>query len=159
MSNGHVQTYRGIADLEAAIGQEIGPTDWFTMDQARINGFADDTEDHQWIHVDPERAAAGPFGATVAHGFLTLSLVPYFAKQMRVIEGIRMGINYGLDRVRFPTPVPVGSRLRARATLISLDKTADGAVQLVNRVTIEVEGSAKPACVADMVTRVYFEKP
>jgi acyl dehydratase len=159
MSNGHVQTYHGIADLEAAIGQEIGPTEWFTVDQARINGFADDTEDHQWIHIDPERAAAGPFGTTVAHGFLTLSLVPYFSSQLRAVEGVRMGINYGLDRVRFPTPVPVGSRLRARATLISLDKVGEGAVQLVNRVTVEVEGSAKPACVADMVSRLYFAEP
>jgi acyl dehydratase len=159
MSNGHVQTYHGIADLEAAIGQEIGPTEWFTVDQSRINGFADDTEDHQWIHVDPERAAAGPFGTTVAHGFLTLSLVPYFSSQLRSIEGVRMGINYGLDRVRFPTPVLVGSRLRARATLTSLDKVADGAVQIVNRVTVEVEGSAKPACVADMVSRLYFAEP
>ena len=158
MSNGRVQTYHGIADLEAAIGQEIGPTDWLTVDQARINGFADDTEDHQWIHVDPERAASGPFGTTVAHGFLTLSLVPYLSGQLRSIEGARMGINYGLDRVRFPTPVPVGSRIRARATLISLDKVAGGAVQLVNRVTIEVEGSAKPACVADTVSRVYFDE-
>jgi acyl dehydratase len=156
VSNGRVQTYHGIADLEAAIGQEIGPTEWFTMDQARINGFADDTEDHQWIHVDQERAAAGPFGATVAHGFLTLSLVPYFSPQLRSLEGIRMGINYGLDRVRFPAPVPVGSRLRARSTLVSLDKVGDDAVQLVNRVTIEIEGSAKPACVADTVSRLYF---
>ena len=159
MSNGHVQTYHGIADLEAAIGQEIGPTEWFTVDQSRINGFADDTEDHQWIHVDPERAAAGPFAATVAHGFLTLSLVPYFSSQLRSVEGARMAINYGLDRVRFPTPVPVGSRLRARATLISLDKVGEGAVQIVNRVTVEVEGSAKPACVADTVSRLYFAEP
>jgi acyl dehydratase len=156
MSNGHVQRYHGLADLEAAIGQEIGPTEWFTVDQSRINGFADDTEDHQWIHVDPERAATGPFGTTVAHGFLTLSLVPYFSSQLRSVEGVRMGINYGLDRVRFPTPVPVGSRLRARSTLISLDKVGEGAVQLVNRVTIEVEGNAKPACVADTVSRFYF---
>jgi acyl dehydratase len=154
-----MQTYYGIADLEAAIGQEIGPTEWFTVVQSRINGFADDTEDHQWIHIDPERAAAGPFGTTVAHGFLTLSLVPYFSGQLGSVEGARMTINYGLDRVRFPTPVPVGSRLRARATLISLDKVGEGAVQLVNRVTVEVEGSAKPACVADMVSRLYFAEP
>jgi len=132
VSNGPVQTYHGIADLEAAIGQEIGPTDWFTVDQSRINGFADDTEDHQWIHIDPERAATGPFGTTVAHGFLTLSLVPYLSSQLRTVEGARMAINYGLDKV------------------------GEGAVQLVNRVTIEVEGSAKPACVADMVSRLYF---
>jgi len=151
-----VQTYDGIADLEAAVGRELGPTDWLTVDQARIDGFADDTEDHQWIHVDAGRAAAGPFGATVAHGFLTLSLVPYFVSQLRSIDGARMGINYGLDRVRFPSPVRAGSRIRARATLVSLDKVGDGAVQIVNRVTIEVEGSAKPACVADLVSRHYF---
>ena len=156
VSNGPVQTYHGLADLEASIGQEIGPTEWLTVEQARIDGFADDTEDHQWIHVDPERAAAGPFGTTVAHGFLTLSLVPYFSSQLRSVEGVRMGINYGLDRVRFPTPVPVGSRLRARSTLISLDRVGEGAVQLVNRVTVELEGSAKPACVADAVSRLYF---
>ena len=141
---------------KAMIGQEVGVSRWFEVDQDRIDRFADVTEDHQWIHVDPERAAAGPFGTTVAHGFLTLSLVPYFSSQLRSVEGARMGINYGLDRVRFPTPVPVGSRLRARSTLISLDKVGEGAVQLVNRVTVEVEGSAKPACVADTVSRIYF---
>jgi len=125
------------------------------MDQSRIDTFADATEDHQWIHVDPQRAAAGPFGTTVAHGFLTLSLVPYFAGQLRRIEGARMGINYGLDRVRFPAPVPAGARIRARSQLISVDRAGDAA-HLVNRVTIEVEGSAKPACVADVVTRLYF---
>lgn len=153
-----MQTYQGVADLEAAVGTETGPTEWFTIDQDRIDAFADATEDHQWIHVDPDRAASGPFGATVAHGFLTLSLVPYFGSQLRRAEGVRMGINYGLDRVRFPAPVPAGSRVRARSTLISCDRV-DGAVdaaQLVNRVTIEVEGSSKPGCVADVVTRLYF---
>ena len=150
-----METDRGIAALEASVGREVGPTDWFTMDQSRIDGFADATEDHQWIHVDPERAATGPFGSTVAHGFLTLSLVPYFASQLRRIEGARMGINYGLEKVRFPAPVPAGARIRARSTLISCDRVGDAA-QLVNRVTIEVEGSAKPACVADVVTRLYF---
>lgn len=151
-----VQKYRGIADLEAAVGRELGPTDWFTIDQARINGFADDTEDHQWIHVDPERGAAGPFGATVAHGFLMLSLVPYFLNRLRRIEGARMSINYGLDKVRFPAPARAGSRIRARATLHGVDKAGDGAAHIVNRVIIEVEGSAKPVCVADLVSRHYF---
>jgi acyl dehydratase len=151
-----VDAQQGIADLEAAVGTELGPTDWFTVDQARIDQFADATEDHQWIHVDPERAAAGPFGTTVAHGFLTLSLVSYLAGQLRRSSGARMGINYGLNRVRFPAPVPVGSRIRARSTLISCDRIGDDAAQLVNRVTIEVEGNAKPACVADTVSRVYF---
>jgi acyl dehydratase len=153
-----VDTYQGLDALEAAVGTEAGPTDWFTIDQARINAFADATEDHQWIHVDPERAASGPFGTTVAHGFLTLSLVPYLAAGLRKVEGVRMGINYGLDRVRFPAPVPSGSRVRARSTLISCERVPGPAeaAQLVNRVTIEVEGSAKPACVADMVSRLYF---
>jgi acyl dehydratase len=146
-----------IAAIEASVGTENGPTDWFTLDQARISAFADATEDHQWIHVDTERAAGGPFGGTVAHGFLTLSLIPYLAGQLRRSgEGARMGINYGLDRVRFPAPVPAGARVRARSTLISCNRVGDGIVQLVTRVTIDVEGSEKPACVADTVTRLYF---
>ena len=149
----------GLADLEKAVGQEIGPTEWFMIDQARVNGFADDTEDHQWIHVDPERAKAGPFGGPVAHGFLTLSLIPYLMGELRRVEGVRMGVNYGLDRVRFPSPVLVGRRIRARATVTSLDKIAGDAVQMVTLVTIEVEGSEKPACVAEMVSRYYFDGP
>ncbi len=149
-----VEAQQAIAGLEASVGTELGPTEWFTVDQARIDGFADATEDHQWIHVDPQRAAAGPFGTTVAHGFLTLSLIPYLAGQLRRSNGARMGVNYGLDRVRFPAPVPAGSRVRARSTLISCDRIGEDAAQLVNRVTIEVEGSAKPACVADTVSRL-----
>lgn len=151
-----MEAQQGIAGLEATVGTELGPTDWFTVDQSRIDAFADATEDHQWIHVDPQRAAAGPFGKTVAHGFLTLSLIPYLAGQLRRSDGARMGINYGLNRVRFPAPVPVGSRIRARSTLISCDRIGDDGAQLVNQVTIEIEGSAKPACVADTVSRVYF---
>jgi acyl dehydratase len=154
-----MESYHSVAELEAAVGQEIGPTDWFEVDQQRVNGFADDTEDHQWIHVDPERAAKGPFGGPVAHGFLTLSLIPYFSSQLRTVDNVTMGVNYGLDRVRFPAPVRVGSRIRARATIKSLDKLSDEAVQLVTRVTIELEGSEKPACVADMVSRYYFTSP
>jgi acyl dehydratase len=153
-----VDTHPGLAALEAAVGTETGPTDWVTIDQARINAFADATEDHQWIHVDPERAASGPFGTTVAHGFLTLSLVPYLSAQLRQVEGVRMGVNYGLNRVRFPAPVPSGARVRARATLISCERVQGpgDAAQLVNRVTIEIDGNAKPACVADVVSRLYF---
>jgi acyl dehydratase len=151
-----MEIYRSAADLEAALGQEIGPSEWLEVEQSRIDGFADDTGDHQWIHVDPELAAAGPFGATIAHGFLTLSLLPHFMIQLRTIENTRMGINYGLDKVRFPAPVKVGSRIRARSTLIDLQKVGDGAVQLVNRMVIEIEGGAKPACVAEHVTRFYF---
>jgi acyl dehydratase len=154
-----MESYHSVADLEAAVGQEIGPTDWFEIDQQRVNGFADDTEDHQWIHVDVERAKAGPFGGPVAHGFLTLSLIPFLSSQLRRVDNITMGVNYGLDRVRFPAPVRVGRRIRARATIVSLDKLSDEAVHLVTRVTIEVEGSDKPACVADMVSRYYFTSP
>jgi len=152
-----MQTYRGPAALEAALGTEVGPTDWFTIDQSRINGFADVTEDHQWIHIDNERAAAGPFGKTIAHGFLTLSLLSHLVSELRRIEGARMGINYGLNKVRFPAPVPVDSRIRARATMVSAEPTGDGAVQVVTRVTVEVEGNPKPACVADLVSRFYFD--
>jgi acyl dehydratase len=154
-----MESYHSVADLEAAVGQEVGPGEWFEIDQKRVNGFADDTEDHQWIHVDPERAAAGPFGGPVAHGFLTLSLLPYLTSQLRSVDNVTMGVNYGLDRVRFPAPVLVGRRVRARATITSLDKLSDEAVHLVTRVTIEVEGSQKPACVADMVSRYYFASP
>lgn len=151
-----MQTYTDAAALQAAVGIEIGPTDWFTIDQDRINGFADVTEDHQWIHVDKERAAAGPFGTTIAHGFLTLSLLSHLVSELRRVGGLRMGINYGLNKVRFPAPVPVDSRIRARATMTSAEPTSDGGVQVLTTVTVEVEGNPKPACVAEMVSRFYF---
>jgi acyl dehydratase len=151
-----METYRDAAALEAAVGTEVGPTEWFTIDQDRINGFADVTEDHQWIHVDKERAAAGPFGKTIAHGFLTLSLLSHLVSELRRVDGLRMGINYGLNKVRFPAPVPVDSRIRARATMTSAERTSDGGVQVITTVTIEVEGNPKPACVADWVSRFYF---
>ncbi|SHH63939.1 Acyl dehydratase [Jatrophihabitans endophyticus] len=151
-------TYSSIEDIEAGVGVEVGPTDWLTIEQSRIDGFADDTLDHQWIHVDAERAKNGPFGATVAHGFLTLSLVPYFNSRLRTVENVRMGVNYGLDRVRFPAPVRVGARVRSRMTIVACERIAEDAVQLVTRATIEVEGSDKPACIADLVSRYYFER-
>ncbi len=158
-----METYQSAAALEAAVGTEIGPTEWFTIEQDRVNGFADVTEDHQWIHIDKERAASGPFGTTIAHGFLTLSLLSHLVSELRSVEGVRMGINYGLNKVRFPAPVPVGSRIRAvgsriraRSMMVSCEPTGDGAVQAVNRVTVEVEGNPKPACVADWVSRFYF---
>lgn len=151
-----MEIYRGIADLEAAVGRELGPTEWFVMEQKRIDGFADDTEDHQWIHVDPERAAQGPFGATLAHGFLTVSLVPYFLNQLRRIEGMRMGVNYGLNKVRFPAPVRGGDRIRARSTLLGAERVGHDGVQLITRTTVEVEGGDKPGCVAELVARYYF---
>jgi acyl dehydratase len=149
--------YERLADLRDRIGHEIGTSDWITIDQARIDRFADATDDHQWIHVDPVRAAAGPFGATVAHGFLTLSLLPLMAQQAIGIGDTRMGINYGLDRVRFPAPVRVGSRLRGRFVLLAFEPlAAPGAAagaQLTMECTMDLDGSAKPACVARMLSR------
>ncbi|GAA4860511.1 MULTISPECIES: MaoC family dehydratase [Actinomycetospora] len=151
-----METFHGREELVASLGRELGPGEWLEIGQDRIDGFADVTGDHQWIHVDPERAAGGPFGATVAHGFLTLSLVPLLLDGLRRVEGTRMGLNYGLERVRFPSAVRSGTRVRARSTLVDATDVGEGGLQLVTRVTIEVEGSAKPACVADLVTRAYF---
>ncbi len=143
-----------LSDLQSQVGQELSVSDWIVIDQQRIDRFAEATDDFQWIHVDPVRAAQGPFGATVAHGFLTLSLLPPFFASAFTIDGIRMGINYGLNRVRFPAPVRVGSRLRGRFKLMSYE-VLDGGAQLTVEVTVEMEGSAKPACVAESVTRRY----
>jgi acyl dehydratase len=144
-----------LSDLQPLVGQEIGLSDWLTVDQRRIDLFAEATDDHQWIHVDTARSAGGPFGATVAHGFLTLSLLPpLFASGFR-IDGIGMGINYGLNRVRFPAPVRVGSRLRGRFRLKAYEPIEGGA-QLTVEVTMEIDGSDKPACVAESVSRRYL---
>ena len=149
-----METYQSAAALEAAVGTEIGPTEWFTIDQDRVNGFADVTEDHQWIHVDTERAAKGPFGKTIVHGFLTLSLLSHLVSELRRVEGVRMGINYGLNRVRFTSAVPSGSRIRTRSVLESLEEVS-GAVQLVWAINVEVEGGVKPALVAEWIVRLY----
>ena len=146
--------YPHLADLAALQGRVIGTSGWVEVDQARIDQFAQATGDHQWIHVDPVRAAAGPFGATVAHGFLTLSLLSELAAGAFRIADTRMGLNYGLDRVRFPSPVPVGSRLRA-VCVLDRHEPIDGGAQLTLTVTIEREGGAKPACVAEWVTRHF----
>jgi acyl dehydratase len=143
-----------LAGLQALVGQELGVTDWVAVDQQRIDLFAQATGDHQWIHVDPVRAAAGPFGATVAHGFLTLSLLPLLFERGFAIDDVKMGINYGLNKVRFMAPVRVGSRLRGRFVLRDW-QPLDGGAQLVVESTIELEGSAKPACVAESVSRRY----
>jgi len=143
-----------LADLESFEGREIGVGDWMAVDQSHIDLFAQATGDAQWIHVDAARAAAGPFGTTVAHGFLTLSLLPELAAGAFRIADVRMGLNYGLDRVRFPSPVPVDSRLRAVCVLDKFEPIAGGA-QLTLTVTLEREGGAKPACVAEWVTRHY----
>jgi len=147
-------TYDRLADLAALEGRVIGTSGWVDVDQARIDQFAQATGDRQWIHVDPARAAAGPFGTTVAHGFLTLAMLSELATDAFRIADTRMGLNYGLDRVRFPSPVPVGSRLRALCVLQSYEPMAGGA-QVTVTVTIEREGGAKPACVAEWVTRHF----
>lgn len=146
--------YARLADLQPLVGQQIGTSDWLLVDQRRIDLFAQATDDHQWIHVDTARAEAGPFGATVAHGFLTLSLLPPLFAAAFHIEGIGMGINYGLNRVRFPTPVRVGSRVRGHFKLLAYEPLEGGA-QLNVEVTVELEGSAKPACVAESLTRRF----
>jgi acyl dehydratase len=143
-----------IEKIRAKMGEEIGVSDWLTVTQDRVNRFADATEDHQWIHVDAKRAAAGPFGTTIGHGFLTLSMIPHLAPSLE-IEGIKMGINYGLNRVRFISPIPVGSKIRARSKLVDVSEV-EGGVQLTNEVTIELENSEKPACVAETLSRLYF---
>ena len=147
--------FQNPAELKNSIGQHLGTSEWLTIDQTRIDLFADATLDHQWIHVDADRAKTGPFGATIAHGYLTASLVSYFLPQIFSVDGISMGINYGSDRLRFPSPVRVGSKLRAGAELIEAEDTKDGAVQTKVRVTIEIEGSDKPACVIDSLSRYY----
>ena len=147
---------RSAAEYHAAVGRSYGPTDWLIIDQARINAFAEATGDHQWIHVDSERAAKGPFGGTIAHGFLTLALVSYFLPQLLTAEGMKLDLNYGCDRVRFPGVVRSGSRVRARAQIISVEEVGGGAVQVKIRVTVEAEGIEKPVCVADTLSRFYF---
>ena len=139
-------------ELPGAIGSHLGHSEWLEIDQDRINLFADATGDHQWIHVDPEMAAAGPFGATIAHGYLTLALTNFLLPQVVQVEGISMGINYGTNRMRFPSPVPVGSRVRVSAERVEVDEVPGG-YQTVIRATVEIEGSARPACVVDAVSR------
>jgi acyl dehydratase len=139
-----------------AVGRTFGPTDWLIVDQQRIDLFAEATGDHQWIHVDPERAAHGPFGGTIAHGYLSLSLVNYFLPELVRAEGMRHGINYGCDRVRFPAALRAGARLRGSAQILSVEDLGEAAVQVKMRVTLEAEGVTKPVCVADTLSRLYF---
>ncbi len=144
----------GPAAIAEHVGASLGPTDWVEIDQSRIDLFADATGDHQWIHVDPDRASNGPFGATIAHGYLTLSLVNLFLPDLVTVDGISMGVNVGLEKVRFPSPVRSGARVRATGEVVSADEVGGG-VQVVVRVTVHVEGSEKPACVADTVSRFF----
>lgn len=140
----------------AAVGQELGTSEWMTMEQDRIDMFADATDDHQWIHVDAEKAADGPFGACIAHGYLTLSLCSRFLPELFVVENMKMGVNYGLNKVRFTNAVKVGARIRGKGQLVEAEQTKDGGVQMVVRVTVEIEGEERPACVADTMSRFYF---
>ena len=149
-----MKTFEKITDLQALVGQHLGDSEWIVVDQQRINRFAEATGDFQWIHIDPVRAAAGPFGTTVAHGFLTLSLLPEMAASAFEVTETRMGVNYGLNKVRFPAPVPVGSKLRGRFKLLAYEPLEGGA-QLTTEVTMEREGSDKPVCVAEWLTRQY----
>lgn len=149
------KTFQTLEDLAACVGQEVATSDWLTITQAQVDQFAEATGDQQWIHVDVERAKAGPFGGPIAHGFLTLSLLPkLFESAMTVVES-RMGVNYGLNRVRFMSPVPVGSRLRGRLKLLSAEAIAGDGMQMVWETTVELEGATKPACVAESVVRRY----
>ena len=144
-----------MAELAACVGQEVAVSDWHTITQQQVDLFAQATGDHQWIHVDPEKAAAGPFGGPIAHGFLTLSMLPQFFESSFEIVGSRMGVNYGLNKVRFTSPVPVGSRLRARMTLLASEPIDNAGIQMTWQVTVEREGAAKPVCVAESLVRRY----
>ena len=152
--DGLMKTFQTLAELPPLVGQEVAVTDWLVITQDQVDRFADATHDHQWIHVDPERAQAGPFGAPIAHGFLTLSLLSKFFAMAVTLRDVRMGVNYGLNKVRFPAPVPVGSRVRARMTLIACDPV-EGGVQITWGVVVEREGSDKPVCVAESLARCY----
>ena len=144
---------KGREGLEAHVGQEIGPGDWMEVTQERINTFADAGGDYQWIHVDVERAAKGPYGKTIAHGVLTLAMVNALTAGLLTFEGFRMAVNDGYDKVRFPSPVPVGSRLRAKMKPLSVEDASGGAIMMTVEITVEIEGGAKPACVAHMIFR------
>jgi acyl dehydratase len=146
---------QGVDGLEALVGRHVGDSDWLEITQERVQGFADATGDHQWIHVDPERAKAGPFGGPIAHGYLTLSLVSYLLPQVWQVEGFAMGVNYGLERLRFPSPVPVGARVRLGADLAEVTPVAGG-VQVAVDLTVEVDGGTKPALVARGLFRYAF---
>ncbi|MEN9466478.1 MAG: hypothetical protein RL081_479 [Pseudomonadota bacterium] len=153
--SGPMKTFQTLAELAALVGQEVAFSDWVLVTQERINQFADATGDHQWIHVDVERAKSGPFGAPIAHGFLTLSLLPTFFDNAMKVEQVRMGVNYGLNKVRFVAPVPVGSQLRARIKLLKAEGIDNNGLQTTWEVTVEREGAPKPVCVAESLARMY----
>jgi acyl dehydratase len=150
-----MRTLNGIDELETLVGEHLGTSDWVDITQERIDLFAEATGDHQWIHVDPEQAKNGPFGATIAHGYLTLSLLPLFYSTIYRVEGVRMGINYGANKVRFLTPVPVGSRVRGSIEVGEVKRVPNGGAQVTWNVTVELEGSEKPACYAEAISVMY----
>lgn len=146
-----------VAAAMSAVGHDLGVTEWITITQERINTFADATGDHQWIHVDPERAKEGPYGACIAHGFLTLSLANLFLPQLIRYEHLKIGINYGCDKVRFPSPVLVNSRVRGRGQVLNAEMIKDNGVQVLVSISVEIEGASKPGCVVNAISRLYFE--
>jgi acyl dehydratase len=147
------------SELAAKVGQHLGYSDWLEITQERVNKFADATGDHQWIHVDPERAKSGPFGGTIAHGYLTMSLVNLFLPQIMEVRGISMGVNYGADKLRFPAPVKVGARVRGGGELLKVEEVKGGAVQATVRVTVEIEGGDRPGCVVETISRYVPARP
>ena len=149
-----MKTITGLDELKAAEGEELGTSDWHAVTQDDIDAFADVTGDHQWIHVDPDRAKDTPFGGTIAHGYYTLSLAPRFSYELFEVQGFAFGMNYGLNKVRFPAPLPVGKRVRMRAELQSVEDVPGG-LQLTSKLTFEVEGGEKPVCVAESLARVF----
>ncbi|MDA8025778.1 MAG: MaoC family dehydratase [Actinomycetota bacterium] len=146
----------GKDDLKAKVGEHLGYSEWFEVTQQRINDFADATGDHQWIHINEEMAKAGPFGTTIAHGYLTLSLVPMLLSKVMIVDGVKMGVNYGTNKVRLPAPVPSGSKIRLGATIVGVEDLPNGATQNLVDVTIETEGATKPSLVAQLVFLYYF---
>jgi len=150
-----MRVFESLAELRPLVGQEIAVSDWVEVTQQRIDQFAQATGDHQWIHVDPQRAANGPFGTTIAHGYLTLSMLPLFSETAIEFRGVRMSVNYGLNRVRFMSPVPVGSELRGRFKLVAIEDIADNGLQITTEVTVERKGSDRPVCVAESIARRY----
>lgn len=148
-----MRVFSSLDEFTAAAGEHLGYSEWHTITQQQVDTFADATGDHQWIHVDPDKAAQGPFGTTIAHGYLTLSLIPMLGKEIYRVDGISMGVNYGLNKARFPQPVAVGSKVRGGAELAEISEV-DGGAQAVLRITIEIDGQAKPACIAETVARL-----
>lgn len=142
-------------ELKDNVGAELGQTDWLKISQERINLFAEATGDHQWIHVDVEKAKEGPFGAPIAHGYLTVSLANLFLPQLLDVQGTSMGVNYGCDKIRFPSPVPVGSKIRGKGAITSVEETKDGGIQTKVTITIEIEGNDRPACIIETISRFY----